>query len=339
MGNALLTLHLAFLRLFLKGGSNDARSGMPSLPRFGFQTFKEPVQSVCWWNLFNYVIFWWTFSYSLRLRIDIYWGSLLMENTRLSRHMMVSFWGLLFLDHGKESRNLGHHPSVASLCGWSRTTCVGRLIASHIVDCLILSTILFVTKKRSLLTISLWIVCLQENSGSFYSDKSVSKTCPPNLQIYPSMLGGKMLAASPRTDWRGKELIHLSFLELGLFGTIIIAVFFMERPWTLLKHSSWQARNAAYGLWLGLEGFPSWLPSSMVVRMSSSVVVVLCNGVTGANLILESVCVVVCVGVCGVVWALALFSLLNIMKRNSRAFSRKKKRELLCYRFLTFCLG
>jgi hypothetical protein len=77
----------------------------------------------------------------------------------------------------------------------------------------------------------------------------------------------------------------------------------------------------------------------MVVRMSSSVVVVLCNGVTGANVILESVCVVVCVGVCGVVWALALFSLLNIMKRNSRAFSRKKKRELLCYRFLTFCLG
>ena len=38
-----------------------------------------------------------------------------------------------------------------------------------------------------------------------------------------------------------------------------------------------------------------------------------------------SVSVFVLCGVCCVVWALALFSLLNIMKRSSPAFSRKKK--------------
>jgi hypothetical protein len=114
--------------------------------------------------------------------------------------MMDSFWVLLLLDHGKESGKLGHRPNVASLCGWSHTTGAGRLIAWHVVDCLTLSTALFVTKKRRLLTISLLIVCLQENFGSFYSDRSVSKTCPLSLQSYPSMLGGKMLAAALMMD-------------------------------------------------------------------------------------------------------------------------------------------
>jgi hypothetical protein len=47
-----------------------------------------------------------------------------------------------------------------------------------------------------------------------------------------------------------------------------------------------------------------------------------------------SVSVFVLCGVCCVVWALALFSLLNIMKRSSPAFSRKKKLVALLPLFL-----
>jgi hypothetical protein len=88
----------------------------------------------------------------------MYEGSPPTDNTRLSRHMMDSFWALLFLDHGEESRNLGHRSNVASLCGWSRTTSAGRLIAWHVVGCLIWNPFLFVTKKTRLLIISLSIV-------------------------------------------------------------------------------------------------------------------------------------------------------------------------------------
>jgi hypothetical protein len=122
-----------------------------------------------------------------------------------------------------------HRPSVASLCGWSRTS-AGRLIAWHVVGCLILSTVLFVTKKRRQLAISLSIVCLQENFGSICSDRSVFKSCPLCLQSYPSMLGGRKLAAALLMGCWGKELIHLLFSELGLFGTIAMGVFLMEQP-------------------------------------------------------------------------------------------------------------
>jgi len=39
-----------------------------------------------------------------------------MGNIQLSRLMIVSFWVLLSLDHGKGSGNLGHLLSAASSC-------------------------------------------------------------------------------------------------------------------------------------------------------------------------------------------------------------------------------
>ena len=64
-----------------------------------------------------------------------------------------------------------------------------------------------------------------------------------------------------------------------------------------------------------LGGYPSWLPSSPVVRVFGSAVVVLYNGVSGAIVTLETggvhvsvsvcACACACVFVC-VVWALAL---------------------------------
>jgi hypothetical protein len=102
--------------------------------------------------------------------------------------------------------------------------------------------------------------------------------------------------------------------------------------------------NAACGLWQGLRGYPSWLPSSPVVRVFGLVVVMLCNGVSGAIVTLEtggmrvSVCVFACVFVCvSVVWALALYSLLNIMKRSSPAFSRKKFLKLPMHGLSQLC--
>ena len=44
-----------------------------------------------------------------------------------------------------------------------------------------------------------------------------------------------------------------------------------------------------WSIWQGLEDYLSWLPSSPVVRVSNSVVVVLCVYVTGASVILETV--------------------------------------------------
>jgi hypothetical protein len=102
-----------------------------------------------------------------------------------------------FLDHGKESGNHGHRPNVASLCGWSRTTSVGRLIAWHVVGCLIRNPVLFVTKKTRLLTISLSIMCSQENFGSICSNRSVFIPCPLSLSSCPSMLGGRKFAVAP----------------------------------------------------------------------------------------------------------------------------------------------
>jgi hypothetical protein len=119
----------------------------------------------------------WNFSCSRRLRIDTCGVSPPMDNTRLSWLMKVSFWDLLFLDHGKGSGNLGRHPNVASLCGWLRTISVGQLIAWHVVGFLIRSFVPSVTKKRRLSTTSLSTVFSQENSSFFCSDRSVFRAC------------------------------------------------------------------------------------------------------------------------------------------------------------------
>jgi len=88
-------------------------------------------------------------------------------------------------------------PPKCHVCGWSRTIIAGRLIAWHIMGYLIRSIVLFVTKKRRLSTISLSIVYSQENFGLICSDRSVFRACPLSLQSYPSMIGGRKLAAAP----------------------------------------------------------------------------------------------------------------------------------------------
>jgi hypothetical protein len=121
------------------------------------------------------------------------------------------FLGSTLFDHGKGSGNHGHHPNVTSLCGWSRTISAGRLIAWHVMGYLI--------------RISLSIVYPQENFNLICSDRSVFRACPLSLQSYPSMIGGRKLAAAPLMSWWGKELIRLLYLELGLYGTITMGVF------------------------------------------------------------------------------------------------------------------
>jgi hypothetical protein len=93
------------------------------------------------------------------------------------------FLGSTLFDHGKGSGNHGHHPNVTSLCGWSRTISVGRLIAWLVMGYLI--------------RISLSIVYSQENFSLICSDMSDFRACPLSLQSYPSMIGGRKLAAAP----------------------------------------------------------------------------------------------------------------------------------------------
>ena len=134
------------------------------------------------------------------------------------------------LDLGKGFGNHGHRPNVASLCGLSRTISAGRLISYHVGGYLIRSIVLFVTKKRRLSTISLSIVSSWKNFGSIVcSDRLVFRLYLLSLLNYPSMLGGRKLAAAPLMNWRGKELIRSLYSELGLYGTITMGVFLMEQ--------------------------------------------------------------------------------------------------------------
>ena len=216
-----------------------------------------------------------------------------MDNTRISRHMKGSFWVLLFLDHGKGSGNHGHHPNVASLCGWSHTISAGRLIAWHVVGYLIRSIVLFVTKKRRLSTIYLSTVYSQENFGTrefwfnLFRQVGLQSLSPQPTEL--SFHDWWEKASSSTTD----ELTRQGINSLIILGA-----------WTIWNHRNGcvfdgAAPNLAgaliaageeHRLWsmAGARGLSFLTALPPVFRVNSFVVVALCSSVTSANVILKT---------------------------------------------------
>ena len=97
----------------------------------------------------------------------------------------------IFSSWEKKYGRLGLLVNALSSCGLLPMNDAGLLIALSAVPYLILKAVLCVIRHQSRLTISLWAVPLQGNSGFISFHKLACEPSPPSFLIHYSLIGGK----------------------------------------------------------------------------------------------------------------------------------------------------